>query len=96
MKAIALTSKQRQLISALAEKEFEEKINDAIVRSHYLMFAAMVEAGLSPRTVNKVADMLVEVSEKYKDYKTDQIADYAFCSRLNAAGIKVPITKKEQ
>ena len=95
MKARYLTAKETRVAKAVAEDIVKKQLDDIATRCQYLWMAAMLDAGLSVKTVNRVAVMLAEVVDRYGIYREEGIADYALCSRLRQAGINVPMTKDE-
>ena len=60
------------------------------------LIAAIQEAGLSPRTINRVIDLLPAVADKYRDLKTDQLADEFFQLTLADRGVNLPETERKQ
>jgi len=100
MRAHVVTAKERRIIKEVAslstQRAVEAKLQDAVIRSHYMCFAAMLKAGLSARTVNRVAAMLDQCAAEYAEYKTDELADYIFHKKIVEAGVPVPMTKDEQ
>lgn len=52
----------------------------------------MLECGLSPKTVNRVAAMLSLVKDKYAHYQEDDLADYVFYQHLQDHGVNVKKT----
>lgn len=95
MKARYVTAKEQRIIKAVAEDVVKKQLDDISTRCQYLWMAAMLDAGLSVKTVNKVAKVLVDVINRYGVYREEGVADYALWKRLNDAGINVPMTKEE-
>lgn len=83
-------------VAELAADEFKKIQEDNHLRSIYLCGCAMLEAGLSGKTVTKVIRKFEDVCAMYKHYKTDDIADYVLCEKLRAAGVDVQFVKEEQ
>ena len=77
-----LTCRQKKIITDVAVRtatRLADQQKEAIaIRSQYLVFVAMLECGLSPKTVNRVAAMLSLVKDKYAHYQEDDLADYVF------------------
>ena len=81
-----LTCRQKKIITDVAVRtatRLADQQKEAIaIRSQYLVFVAMLECGLSPKTVNRVAAMLSLVKDKYAHYQEDDLADYVVLPAL--------------
>lgn len=95
MNAIALTAKERKLVAQLASEAANKQADDISRRASYIIFITMLRAGLSPRTVNRVVGLMPDTTEAYAEYRTDQLADYVFCTKLQEAGVQVEMTEDE-
>ena len=95
MKANYATSAQRKRMVQVCKMQVEEQLDDAVKRAQYIWAMAMLKAGLSPKTVNKVKDLVPGIAERYADYRTDKIADFAFHSKLQEAGVDIDMTERE-
>ena len=75
-----LTCRQKKIITDVAVRtatRLADQQKEAIaIRSQYLVFVAMLECGLSPKTVNRVAAMLSLVKDKYAHYQEDNPTHY--------------------
>ena len=91
-----LTCRQKKIITDVAVRtatRLADQQKEAIaIRSQYLVFVAMLECGLSPKTVNRVAAMLSLVKDKYAHYQEDDLADYVFYQHLQDHGVHVKKT----
>ena len=99
MKAHYLTSKEAALVkktaATAAARMLIKQQEDIAKRAQYCCFVAMLDAGLSPRTINRVINCLGPVKERYGQYREDECADYAFCHALQDRGINVEMTNDE-
>lgn len=83
------------LIAAIQEAVEHSQHSGEAVRVIRRYLAAM-DAGLSPRTINRVIDLLPAVADKYRDLKTDQLADEFFQLTLADRGVNLPETERKQ
>lgn len=90
-----ISTKHENMIREAAKRQAELQMDDIAIRCQYLVFAAMVDCGISPEKVNEVIDCLGDVKEKYKDYRIEELADYIFYNRLRDAGVNVKPTSHE-
>ena len=99
MKARYLTSAEKAIVRKTAEmvatKIIAERQEDIAKRAQYCCFVAMLDANLSPRTINRVIKCLGPVKERYGQYKEDQCADLGFYMALHERGIDVEMTSHE-
>ena len=77
-------------------RHFGESKLAAQQRAQYQWGMAMYLAGLSPRTINRVIDLLPAVADKYRDLKPDQLADEFFRLTLADRGVNLPETERKQ
>lgn len=99
MKAHYLTSKEAALVkktaATAAARLLAKQQEDIAKRAQYCMLVAMLDARLSPRTINRVIRCLEPVKERYGYYKEEECADFAFCRALQERGINVEMTEHE-
>ena len=99
MKAHYLTSKEKALVqktaATAAARLLAKQQEDIAKRAQYCVLVAVLDAGLSPRTINRVIKCLGPVKERYGYYKKEECADYAFCHALQERGINVELTEHE-
>lgn len=91
MKARAITSRQRRIMDEVIRDEVSKQIDAASIRTQGLWMAAMINANLSIRTINRVLKELDHVVEKYGIGIGDGVGDYALFTELKNAGIKIKI-----
>lgn len=84
------------LIKDLAKAGAVNQLEDAAKRAQYMWMAAMINAGLSPRTVERTRKQLPYVYQKYGQAVEDGIGDYALVSDLRRVGIDVELPEHEQ
>ena len=65
----------------------DKQAEDIAARAGYIWCIAALNAGISPRTLNRINKMVPEVAEKYMEYRTDELADYVCYTKLNEAGV---------
>lgn len=91
MKALrALNAREREYMVKLVKAEADKQLHDISVRAQYVWSIAMLQAGLSPRTVNRVAKQFSALMEKYKEYAAEQLADEWARITLQDAGCDAP------
>lgn len=95
MKARYLTAKETRIIKQVATQEAERQMQDIAKRCQYLWMAAMLDTGLSVKTVNRVAATLTEITDRYSAYREEGVADFALYTRLKEAGVDVEMTDDE-
>lgn len=79
----------------VAQEQIAQMGEDIAKRAQYCMLVAMLDAGLSVRTINRVIKQLPEVKDRYGAYREDGCADYAFYEELRKRGLDVQMTEKE-
>lgn len=94
MKAHYLTAKEKRIMQT-AMNAADAQAEDIGKRVGYIWCIAMHHAGLSSKTINKVLKLVPNVTEIYSDMRTDELADFAFCSKLQEQGIEVEMTESE-
>lgn len=107
MKAhIPINAKQRQEIQKIARETLNserEKLYNAVnnekddiaKRCMYLSLLTMQQIGLSPRTMRRAQDALPAVTEKYMQYRVEQLADEWARITLQDIGVETPETKEK-
>lgn len=94
MKAhIHINAKQRQEIDRMGREAAWKEKNDIATRAQYQWGLAMLQAGLSPRTVKRVMDLLPMVGERYAEYQAQQLGDAFMQAMLGDAGVDMPETE---
>lgn len=68
---------------------------DIATRAMYLVLLAMYQVGLSPKTMRKVRDAIPVVTEKYHEYKADQLADEWAHVLLEDVGVETRETEEK-
>lgn len=91
-----LTGPMKKVIEEYANEIVEQRQKDIATRAQYQWGMAMYLAGLSPRTINRVVDLLPAVADKYRDLKPDQLADEFFQLTLADRGVNLPETERKQ
>ena len=91
MKSRVITSSQRRIMAEAVKSEVSKQIEAASVRTQGLWMVAMLNAGLSVRTINRVLKELDPVVVKYGTGIEDGVGDYALFTELQAAGIKIAL-----
>lgn len=89
---IPINAKTHQEIKSLAYDSVMKERADIATRSLYLVLLAMYQVGLSPRTMKRVQDALPVVTEKYHEYRAEQLADVWARVLLQDIGVDVPET----
>lgn len=86
------------------QKVMEKRVHDMVMkeradistRAQYVWALSMLQCGLSPRTVQKVADHFDAVLEKYMEYQTEDLGDLFMRSMLQDSGVEVKATSRER
>lgn len=95
MKAhIPINAKTRKEIDSFAHRAVLKERSDIATRAMYLCLLAMDQAGLSPRTMRRVRDLLPSVTKKYTEYRIEQLADLWAKTILEDKGVEVPATRE--
>lgn len=97
MKALrAMNAREREYMVKLVKTEADKQLHDISVRAQYVWSIAMLQSGLSPRTVNRVAKRFPAAMKKYKEYAAEQLADEWARITLQDAGCNAPETQNKQ
>lgn len=94
MKAHYMSTREQRILQT-ALQAADDQAQDIERRAGYMWSFAMLQAGLSARTVNRVAALVPEVKAIFKEYKEDKLADFAFVSKLNDAGVEAIMPETE-
>lgn len=95
MKAIRhITAAEKKRLREIVEEMVQTERADISQRAQYQWGMAMLQAGLSPRTVRRVMDHLPAVAQKYMEYQTEKLGDLFMRSVLADAGVEMPETEK--
>lgn len=95
MKAlIHLDQNNRKQMERRAHEAVMKERSDIAKRSLYLVLMACYQVGLSPRTLRKIQDALPVVTERYSDYRTENLADVWARATLQGIGIDVEETEE--
>ena len=89
MKARAFTANQRRVMAEVIQKEVERQTEAVATRAQALWMAAMLNGGLSARTVNRVLGELQFVVNQYGAGAKDVVSDYALFAELIEKGVKI-------
>lgn len=89
-----VNAKMRQELEAYAHEAVLKERSDIATRAMYLCLLAMDQAGLSPRTMRRVRDLLPSVTKKYAEYRIEQLADLWAKTILEDKGVEVPATRE--
>lgn len=89
-----VNARQRQELEKIAREEVKTQIHDISTRCQYQWALAMLQVGLSPKTVRRVMEALPAVAEKYMDYQTEKLGDLFMRTVLGDAGLDMPETDR--
>ena len=97
MKALRHLGKgEKKVISHLVNEQIMRERDDIAKRCQYIWVLAMVQVGLSPRTIKRVIGMIPAVTDKYAEYQADEVGDYAMRYLVKEqSGIELPLTTRE-
>ena len=96
MKSHYMTANQKKVAAETALKLNRKHEDDVARRAQYLWMISMLWAGLSPKTVLRVATKLNDVTEWYKEKCADGVGDFALVYELEQKGISVGMTQNEK
>lgn len=96
MKAHYINAKERKTAAQIAYELNRKHEDDVARRAQYLWMISMLWAGLSPKTVLRVATKLNDVTEWYKEKCADGVGDFALVYELEQKGIDVGMTQNEK
>ena len=96
MKAHYINAKERKAAAQIAYELNRKHEDDVARRAQYLWMISMLWAGLSPKTVLRVATKLNDVTEWYKEKCADGVGDFALVYELEQKGIDVGMTQNEK
>jgi Tat protein secretion system quality control protein TatD with DNase activity len=86
---------QKESIKQAAGEIVEKERNDIASRAQYIWMVTMLKVGLSPKTIKRCLEAMPEVTEKYKEYQTEEIGDFAMHMILQEHGVETELTSKE-
>lgn len=89
------TSREKQLAKKAASLMMDAQAEDICARAQGIVYAAMLNAGLSPNTVNRVIRELPHVVQQYGKYRQDGLADYEMFTALQSKGVNVSPPRSE-
>ena len=87
-----VNAKMRQELEAYAHEAVLKERADIGNRAVYLVLLAMDQAGLDRDTMCRVRDCVPVVTEKYAEYRNEQLADLWAKLTLDRMGVEVPGT----
>ncbi len=95
-KAVDLYAEQKlKEVEKKAHELVDKERNDIGTRATYLCLLACYQAGLSPKTLVKIQNCMVNVvADKYEEYRTEQLADLWAQVTLQSIGVDVPKTEE--
>ena len=96
MKAHYINAKERKTAARIAYELNRKHEDDVARRAQYLWMISMLWAGLSPKTVLRVAGELNNVTEWYQEKCKDGVGDFALVYELGQKGIEVNMTQNEK
>ena len=83
-------------IESRANEAVMKERNDIATRAIYLCLLACYQVGLSPRTLKRIQDAMTgPVSDKYNEYRNDQLADTWAQVTLQNIGVDVAETGEQ-
>lgn len=85
------SQKERERINEQVNKERE----DISKRCLYIVLLSMYQAGLSPKTMVRVQNAVPAVTEKFMEYRVEQLADEWARVTLQDIGVETPETKEK-
>lgn len=89
------TAKEKAMAQKALEVMMDQQAADIVRRSQGMVYAAMLNAGLSVRTVNRVIAELPDVVKAYAEMRKDRMADYDLLHGLAERGVNVEMTERE-
>ena len=95
MKAHYLSARERAAAKVVAEQLMDKQADDIKTRAECLVYASMLNVGLSPATVNRVIRQQKEVEAGYAKAREDNLGDYALIQGLIDKGVHVTMTREE-
>ena len=96
MKSHYINAKERKAAAQIAYELNRKHEDDVARRAQYLWMVSMLWAGLSPKTVLRVATKLNDATEWYKEKCADGVGDFALVYELEQKGIEVNMTQNEK
>lgn len=90
-----ITAQQKVIAKKVAEQIIDAQAEDMTNRAQCMVFAAMLNAGLSVKTVNRVIAELPDVIKGYGEARKERLGDYDMIQGLIDRGVNVTMTKNE-
>ena len=91
-----LNARQRGELKKEMQKIVDKGQEDAGARLQHLWVIAMMQAGLSPRTINRVSATLPMVCARFEEYKRAGLADEWMKAQLAGKDIPLPEPKESE
>ncbi len=91
----AFTSREKLAAKKVAAMLIDQQAEDITNRVQCMVFAAMLNAGLSVKTVNRVIAELPDVIKSYGEMRKDRMGDYDLIKGLIDRGVNVHMTESE-
>lgn len=85
----------QKIIKEMAVEGACDQLADVAARAQYLWMAAMLNVGLSNRTIKRVMNQLPEVYARYGDACDDGVGDAMLLRDLRSHGIEVKAPDNE-
>ena len=89
-----INAKMRQELDKFAHNAVISERADIAQRAMYICLLAMDQAGLDHDTMCRVRDCVPVVTEKYAEYRNEQLADLWAKLTLDSMGVEVPGTEE--
>lgn len=90
-----LTYKTKKAIAEVTDDLLNKERDDIVIRTMYIVFIAMYQAGLSVKTIDRVQKKFNCVREEYEKYRSEKVADEWAHMYLSDKGIKTKETKEK-
>lgn len=91
-----LSSREREGLKKEMKRIVDKGQEDAGARLQHLWVIAMIQAGLSPKTINRVSAILPAVCARFDEYKRAGLADEWMKAQLEGKDIPLPEPKDSQ
>lgn len=91
-----LSAREREGLKKEMQAIVDKGQEDAGARLQHLWVIAMMQAGLSPKTINRVSGILPIVCAKFDEYKRAGLADEWMKAQLAGKDIPLPEPKESE
>lgn len=91
-----LSAMEREGLKKEMQAIVDKGQEDAGARLQHLWVIAMMQAGLSPKTINRVSEILPIVCAKFDEYKRAGLADEWMKAQLAGKDIPLPEPKESE